>query len=86
MAERTYDGLAVMSEVSGLSRATMAEIWDEVKANQAKLSACPVHVFSPAVAGSRKRICSACGGWVSVTDAGWYERGFRAGSTGSHGG
>lgn len=71
------DSVDTLSTATGLSRATMLEIWAGVKANSAKLDACQRHEFvceAPGKLGAKWR-CSACGGTVSGTDAHWYNLG-----------
>lgn len=73
------DGAAVLSRVSGLSRDDVLQIWEEVKANKARLDACPRHRFpGGSVKIGQKVICQACGGGMSLTDAGSYVRGYEA--------
>jgi hypothetical protein len=75
-ASGTYNGVTAMAEMTGLRASVVSDLWAEVKANGAKLAACPRHNFAPAVAPHpRRRTCEHCGGWVSGTDAHWYERG-----------
>jgi hypothetical protein len=68
----TYDGLGVLSEMSGLTRDDVASIWDEVRANHAKLVACTGHEFSLASKGRTfiddRHKCAKCGGWVNGLD------------------
>lgn len=71
------DSVTVISKATGLPRAELLAIWDQVKSNQALLNACPRHSFEPALAGNRKRKCSACGGTAGVNEAAWYEDGLR---------
>lgn len=77
----TYDGIAVMSSVTGLPRKTVAEIAEEVRANHALLHDCPYHEFAPiqprVKAGQRYR-CIECGGEVDHHAWLWHERGRRA--------
>jgi tRNA(Ile2) C34 agmatinyltransferase TiaS len=71
------DSVDVISAAAGLSRATMLEIWDEVKANNAVLNACPRHEFlseDPGRIGAKWR-CPNCGGRVNETQAHWYKLG-----------
>lgn len=74
----TYDGIGVMSSLTGLSRQSMLEIHENVKANHAKLDGCSGHDFSLMPdPRQRKRLCTVCGGEVDVVSALWYERGSR---------
>lgn len=78
----TYNGVAVMSAVTRLPQAEVQRLWDEVRANHAKLNACPRHDFEPATeALQRRRICRACGGWADSVAVSWYERGLRDGAS-----
>ena len=76
----TYDGIAIMSSVTGLPRKTVAEIAAEVKANHELLDACLYHEFSPILPrvklGQRYR-CIECGGEVDHHAWYWHERGRR---------
>lgn len=81
----TYDGAGVLSEVSGLSREMVKELWEEVQANNAKLNACLYHEFeqSPKTAMLRslthqKYICKHCGGEVNYHAYLWHQTGRRA--------
>lgn len=75
-ADGTYDGVGVMSEVSGLSRAGVTELLAEVRANAALLDACGRHDFLQIAPrfGSKWK-CVACGGVVSAEAVHWYVRG-----------
>lgn len=75
----TYDGIGVMADLTGLSRQSVQEIAAQVKANHARLSACPLHDFAPAAAGKRKRVCRSCGGEADSVSVSWYEDGLRHG-------
>lgn len=75
------DSLDTLSAATGLSRATMLDIWGEVQANGAKLASCPRHDFQsedPGRLGAKWR-CAACGGHVSANQAHWYNTGRRHG-------
>jgi hypothetical protein len=59
------------------------KIWEEVKANRAKLDACPRHRFTggDTILGLRigqKMTCTVCGGQMELTDVGQYIRGYEA--------
>ena len=72
----SYDGIAAMASMTGLSRKSMLEIAAEVKANHAKLQACEQHEFgAPTGLHNRRRICARCGGEADSISAGWYEEG-----------
>lgn len=79
MGETVADAL---SRVSGISRADMDGIWQEVKANHARLEACAgPHDFSVPhrTVGTLVRdwACSKCGGHVESTHRSWYETGLK---------
>lgn len=76
----TYDGLGVLGELSGLGRDTAMDIFAQVKANSAKLNACPRHDFSPIppLRQLRQRYrCEHCGGEVDAHAYHWHEQGRR---------
>lgn len=78
------DGLEVMGEVTGLGREEMVKIHEEVKANHAKLNACPgPHDFQPESDPPTRRVnrfrCTKCGGTVSLSDYKWYQDGLKHG-------
>lgn len=79
-ADGTYDGAAALGELSGLGRPAMVEIWEQVKANQAKLVACPWHEFEPVLplATKPRYRCLHCGGEVDAIRYHWHEQGRRA--------
>lgn len=55
-------------------------IMAEVKANRAKLDGCYRHLFDipkPITMGAKYH-CQKCGGQTSLTDIGWYIRGYVA--------
>lgn len=77
----TYNGVGVMSELSGIPRHEVLSIWEQVKANQYKLSACPWHDFEPIlplVKTGQKYRCKHCGGEVNASAYHWHEQGRRA--------
>lgn len=54
-------------------------LWEEVKANSAKLNACRRHRFEYEAVKIGQRIeCAHCGGKLQLTDAGMYVRGYIA--------
>lgn len=63
----------------GVSKTEFAAIWDEVKANHARLDACRLHNFAidttPDRPLGKKWKCTACGGVVDEIRKQWYERG-----------
>ena len=74
----TYDGIGVMSQVSGLSRADVLSIAEQVKANHAKLNSCAYHEFAPIlplVPVRQRYRCINCGGEIDAIAHMWHERG-----------
>lgn len=78
MAEKTVDGTEVLSRVSGLSKDAIRGIWDDVKANSARLQACARHRFDGGFQIGQKKVCLVCGGGMGLTDIGNYIRGYEA--------
>lgn len=83
-----FDGADVFGKVTGLGREAVMGIWEEVKANAAKLEACPgPHAFERIEGRPTPRYaCRLCSGEVTGTDKAWYERGLahaRSAATGS---
>lgn len=82
-----YDGVGVMSEVTGLARDEIRAIAEQVKANSAKLRACPWHEFEPALGfqqmntappiGRERYRCKHCQGEVDSSAYHWHEQGRR---------
>lgn len=64
-----------------LTKADHQRIWEEVKANHAKLDGCPgPHDFQPCesirgTAVPRRYRCAICGGEVDTINRRWYQRG-----------
>lgn len=54
------------------------KIWEEVKANSAKLNSCKIHKFSGPATIGRRKICESCGGELSLTDILSYVKGYQA--------
>ena len=69
------DSVDTLSGLTGMTRATLLSIWDQVRANQAKLDACARHDFKPVQPGNRSRSCLHCGGSLGLAEARWYELG-----------
>lgn len=70
--------------IRGIPRAELQRIWDDVKANNARLDACTgPHEFSdvPPERGTlvRYKVCAKCGGRLDKVHAHWYERGLKHG-------
>lgn len=77
--EKRYDGVSALSTVSGLSKSEVQDIWNEVKANRVKLENCKLHKFSGEVVKlGQKMTCECCKGQMSLTDIGWYIKGYEA--------
>ena len=73
------DGSVMLSEVSGIDRKEVLDLWAEVRANRARLDACSRHRFSvETVKLGQKLVCDACGGQMSLIDVGNYIRGYQA--------
>lgn len=71
--------VGVLAQVSGISKPEIMDIWAEVKANSAKREACPRHVFAGGdVKMGQKVTCLACGATMSLVEAGFYIKGFKA--------
>lgn len=56
------------------------ELFEQIKANRAKLDACPRHAFGelPPLAFGVKLTCQRCGGTLGAIEAAQYARGFEA--------
>lgn len=83
----TYDGIGVMSEVTGLPRDEIRALAEQVKANHQKLAGCPWHEFEriqrpddgavlQARLGDRYR-CIHCDGEVDASAYHWHQQGRR---------
>ena len=73
----TYNGVAVLSELSGLPQMRIREIAELVKANHARLEACGFHEFV-ALSGKRKRYqCIHCAGEIDASSYHWHQKGRR---------
>lgn len=68
------------SRITGLSKPVINEVWEEVKANHARLDTCTgPHKFVPIDATKvlgRRYVCSLCKGEVDSINRSWYEKGF----------
>lgn len=76
----TYNGIGVMADLTGLSRLSVAEIAEQVRANHELLESCGYHEFSPILPlkPMRQRYrCINCGGEVDHTAWYWHEKGRR---------
>lgn len=81
------DSLDQLATATGLSRGAMLELAAEVKANVARLNACPWHDFEP-VPGARvvfgqpsRYRCRHCDGEIDRHAFHWHEQGRRARTT-----
>lgn len=85
MMEST-DSLQTLCDATGVSRSSMLVLWEEVKANQAKLAACARHDFialEPERRLGGKFRCTSCGGEADSHAVHWYRDGLRH-AGGSH--
>ena len=80
----TYDGAAVMSSMTGLSKESVKELWAQVKENHARLESCPYHEFEQSKKTAMLRslthqryVCIHCGGEIDHQAYMWHERGRR---------
>lgn len=80
----TYNGVTLMAELTGLGQDEIRAIAEQVKANQAKLDACPWHEFERSTATGMLRsvthqryVCRNCGGEVDHHAHYWHELGRR---------
>jgi hypothetical protein len=81
---KRIDGAEVLSRVSGLPKAEVDAIWQQVQANKKLLDSCPRHDVKPLASSLtggffREYRCDYCGGKVSAGDARWYQRGLEHG-------
>lgn len=81
--EKTYDGLEELGRVSGLGREEAAKIFEEVKANHARLDACAgPHDFVPHEHSGSLAVnwrCTKCQGILASVSKYWYEDGLKHG-------
>lgn len=80
----TWNGVGVLSELTGVSRDEVEAAFNEVKANNQTLSQCDYHEFTlnPDLANpdspvnrSKRHKCKNCGGVVSEVMWRWFEIG-----------
>lgn len=65
-----------LSRVSGIPKPEMLAIWEQVKANHAKLEACVgPHDFISLIDKPRYYICTKCGGELESINVQWYRDG-----------
>ena len=77
MAGKKHNALEVLGKVSGLGTEEAKRIFEEVKANHARLAACERHDFEPIDAAKRRspHRCRRCGGELNALNVSWYNRG-----------
>lgn len=77
------DGIEVLSDITGISRDGIGSIWEQVKANVARLRSCERHDFSREYkrGGSVRYQCLRCRGTVDRLQKYWYEIGVLHGET-----
>jgi hypothetical protein len=64
----------------GLPRAELMAIWEKVKANQARLNACPgPHDFRSIPGNERRQRCATCGGELDLCNVLYYQEGLKHG-------
>jgi hypothetical protein len=78
------DSIDTLSKLTGISKPSMLQIWEEVQANHKRLDECEgPHDFSIKKDPDRKIgsdwICTKCGGRISAPNKTWYERGLAHG-------
>lgn len=85
------DSLDKLSQATGLGRQTMLDIWEHVKANQARLDGCPgtalsrAHAFediAPDKKLGKKYRCRLCAGEIDARAYHWYAMGLEHGVMG----
>lgn len=73
--------LQKLAQFTGIQRTELLSIWDEVKANQARLDGCQRHDFGSQddrKLGARYA-CRLCGGTADASAVIWYSRGLAHG-------
>lgn len=81
----TYDGVGVISDLTGMPRDRLQKLAEVVKANHAALSSCAYHEFDPmapvwppSLSMKQKYRCRRCGGEIDSHAHYWHEQGRRA--------
>jgi len=76
------DGLATLGHITGLGRAAVVNLLEEIRVNLAKLDGCPgpheFEVYTPPD-GIIVATCGRCGGTIGMVELGWYRRGMEDG-------
>lgn len=75
-----------IGQLVGLKPGEALAIWEQEKANKAKLDACALHQFrlsehadsSPIQRTAKRFTCIHCSGTLSYSNISWYERGAKA--------
>ena len=75
----TYNGVDALSELTGLSKGDVKDIFKQVQENQAKLDGCAYHEFVlfDSVGARHKYMCVNCSGEINGTQYRWHELGRR---------
>ena len=75
-------GLAGLSRATGIERETIVSIWEEVRANSARLESCARHAFPDPEPGrlAGRYTCANCQGWADGSAVFWYRRGLAHGA------
>lgn len=69
----------MQSDADRMAKDWMAKIWEDMKLNHAKRSACKRHFFdSPEIKLGVRLICQNCGGEMMLSDVGFYISGYEA--------
>lgn len=76
-ADGTYNGVSALAELAGITLADATSIAEQVKANHAKLTACPYHEFAQ-LPHRLMHICTNCQGEVNDHAYYWHQLGRRA--------
>jgi len=72
------DALKTLEAVTGIDRARMTTLWEEVKENGRKLNSCARHDFAkiePIVTMNQKYQCIHCLGTIDGIAHSWYSKG-----------
>lgn len=73
---KNQDNLRVLSDLTGVDKEKISSIWEQVKANQARLDTCNLHDFEQIESrfGSKWR-CKKCQGEADASAVLWYQKG-----------